>query len=292
MVATRSNKRQRQSSTTVTITDFPDTVLSSISSYLTQTSCLQFCLAMSSSLQQPDSSISKAIMTQHNLWDSIDVNDMKELFGGNITDDNIRWLLKCTDAVHNLKTLKITNCLGVVGRGLQPLVGSTTLESIDLSLVGANKSPIIDPVPPISAEVVVPILESIISAEGNALKHVTLPKKWRVEKSDILTTFLRKFESVLDSRGIKCFAHKCEEICEGREGNSLVCSDSEQNRYGITTSACSECKQSFCNACQDRYEFVFCKVCEKIYCDICGQFSFCSKNNNSISLHASWHPSF
>ena len=40
--------------------------------------------------QQPDSSTSKAIMKEHyRYWDSIDFNDMKELFGGNITDDNI-----------------------------------------------------------------------------------------------------------------------------------------------------------------------------------------------------------
>jgi len=41
------------------------------------------------------------------------MNDMKELFSGNITDDNLRWLLTCTDAVHNLKTLKLTNCVGI-----------------------------------------------------------------------------------------------------------------------------------------------------------------------------------
>ena len=106
------------------------------------------------------------------------------------------WLLICTDAVHHLKTLKLTNCLGVTGVGLSPLVGSTVLESIDLSLVGDNKSPTIDPVPPISAEVVVPILESIIDTEESELEQVTLPKKWRIEKSDILTNFLRKFGRV------------------------------------------------------------------------------------------------
>jgi len=122
MVATRSNKRQRQINTVAQITDFPDAVLSNISSYLTQTSSLKLCLAIS---QQPDSLVSKAIMTQHyHLWDSIDLNDMKELFGGDITDDNVRWVLICTDAVHHLRTLKLTNCVGITGVGLQPLVGS------------------------------------------------------------------------------------------------------------------------------------------------------------------------
>ena len=109
MVATRSNKRQRQCSTTVIqITDFPDTALSSISSYLTHTSSLKLCLAITS--KQPDSSISKAIMKEHyHLWKSIDMNDMKELFGvDDITDDNIRQVLICTNAVHHLKSLKLT----------------------------------------------------------------------------------------------------------------------------------------------------------------------------------------
>ena len=234
MVATRSNKRQRQITTVTQISDFPDVVLSSISSYLTQTSSLKLCLAITSS-QQPDSSISKAIMKDHyRQWESIDFNDMKDLFGGEITDDNIRQVLICTDAVHHLQTLKLTDCLGITGVGLSPLVGSTRLESIDLSLVGDNKSPNIDPVPPISAELVVPILESIIDMEDNVLLKVQLPKKWRIEKSDILTNILRKFGRVLVDRQIDCCGYNCEEICGAARtrsgaGSALVCSDTEQN---------------------------------------------------------------
>ena len=279
MVATRSNKRQRQSFTTVTqITDFPDVVLSSISSYLTQTSTLKLCLAITS--KQPDSSISKAVMAQHyHLWDSIDFNDMKELFGGVITDDNIRWVLLCTDAVHNLKSLKLTNCLGITGVGLQPLVGSKVLEIIDLSLVGANESPTINPEPPISAEIVVPILESIIDTEGNELVQVIMPKKWRVEKSDILTNFLRKFGRVLVDREIDCCGYNCGEICGATRtrsgaGSSLVCSDvTNVNQYGLVTFACSGCNDNYCSSCQD--ENRFCEVCEKFFCDDCADMNWC-----------------
>jgi len=194
MVATRSNKRQRQLSTTITqITDFPDVVLSNISSYLTEKSCLQFCLAITSK-QQSDSSISKAIMKEHyHLWESIDMNDMKDLFGEEITDNDIRRLLLCTDAVHNLKTLKLTDCVGITGVGLQPLMGSVVLESIDLTLVGDNKSPTIDPVPPISAEIVVPILESIIDMEENVLLKVQLfPRNGVLKRVIYSPTFYEK----------------------------------------------------------------------------------------------------
>ena len=211
------------------------------------------------------------------------MNDMKDLFGGNITDDNIRWLLKCTDAVHHLKTLKLTNCVGITGVGLSPLIGSTVLESIDLSLVGSNKSPAIDPVPPISAEIVVPILESIIGTEENELEQVTLPKNWRIEKSDILTNFLRKFGRVLVDREIDCCG--CGEICGAARtrsgaGSALVCSDAaNENHYGLVTFACSECNENYCSSCQDSHYFPFCEVCEKFFCERCADMNYCSNDN-------------
>lgn len=189
------------------------------------------------------------------------MNDMKDLFGGDdITDINIRWVLICIDAVHNLRSLKLTSCLGIIGVGLQPLMGSTVLESIDLSLVGANESPLINPEPPISAEIVLPILESIVDMEESVLLKVQLPKKWRVEKSDILTNFLRKFDRVLVEREIDCTAIRCDKVCGATRtrsgaGGALVCYDTEQNQYGINTMICSECKDAYCNACQDKLQF-------------------------------------
>jgi len=223
-------------------------------------------------------------MTQHyHKWDSIDFNDLKDLFGGSdITDDNLLWVLTCIDAVHNLRSLKLTNCVGITGVGMAPLVGSAVLESIDLSLVGSNKSPTIDPVPPISAEIVVPILESIISTEENELEQVTLPKKWRVEKSDILTNFLRKFGRVLVDREIDCCG--CGEICgvtrtRSGAGSSLVCYDTDQNRYGLITFTCSGCNDNYCSSCQDNQYFPFCEVCEKFFCDRCADMNYCSNDN-------------
>jgi hypothetical protein len=175
--------------------------------------------------------------------------------------------------------------LGVVGTGLQPLIGSTVLESIDLSLTGVNTSPTIDPEPPISVEVVVPILESIIDMEENELIQVTLPKKWRVEKRDILTHFLRKFGRVLVNRGIKCCGSGCGDICgvtrtRSGAGGALVCSDTtNENLYGITMFACYGCNDNYCSSCQDSHYFPFCEVCEKFFCERCADMNYCSNDN-------------
>ena len=65
------------------------------------------------------------------------------------------------DGVHKIKSLKLTNCFGITGSGLEPLRGSTVLQYIDLSLVGDHENPSIDPEPPISASVVIPEVYSI-----------------------------------------------------------------------------------------------------------------------------------
>ena len=159
------------------------------------------------------------------------------------------------------------------------------LESVDLSLVGSNKSPVINPEPPISAEIVVPILESIIDMEESVLLKVTMPKKWRVEKSDVLTNFLRKFGRVLVDREIDCCGYNCGEICgvartRSGAGCALVCSDvANVNQYGLVTFACSGCNDNYCSSCQDSHYFPFCEVCEKFFCERCADMNYCSNDN-------------
>jgi len=131
-----------------------------------------------------------------------------------INDNELKWISLAIEGVHKIKSLKLTNCIGITGSGLEPLRGSTVLQYIDLSLVGGHENPSIDPEPPISASVVVPILDSIIGTEGNSLVHVQLPKKWRMERSNILTQFLVRFDRELNRRRFECSVSRCEEICE------------------------------------------------------------------------------
>ena len=54
------------------------------------------------------------------------MNDMKDLFGFEITDDDIRWLLMCTDAVHNfLRSLKL-----MLGRSWYRVATSCRIDSV------------------------------------------------------------------------------------------------------------------------------------------------------------------
>ena len=77
-----------------------------------------------------------------------------------------------------LKRLKLCGCINITGIGLNPLRGSVVLEQIDISLVRKHEKPKIKPEPQISQEVVLPILDSIVSSDGCSLTHIKFPDKW------------------------------------------------------------------------------------------------------------------
>ena len=229
-------------------------------------------------LTQPSSTCMAIVAATNEKWESIDFNDIQQIYDRALTDNDVQWILSCIDASKCIKSLKFTHCFGITGLGLVPLRGSTVLERIDLSLVGDHEDPSINPEPPISADVVVPILDSIISTEGNSLVHVQLPKKWRQERSDILTQFLERFDSELNSRKIRCSklgqTYRCEEICQGKEYYSLV--TSTEGDYGMISFSCYQCKKSFCGNCSDYYSVLHrCDNCEKVYCEECNMVEYC-----------------
>ena len=159
------------------LNDLPDAILTGVSAYLPRTSCVSFAYALRAqhhwiSTHEP-SETSIAILAHHN-WDSIDFNEIQQVCGRPLTDDDIRWVLQSIDAPKKIKSLKLTHCIGITGTGLRPLRGSSVLERIDLSLVSTHESPTIDPEPVISASLVVPILESILRNPDNSLVHVQL----------------------------------------------------------------------------------------------------------------------
>ena len=199
-----SNKRQRHgggerspsnvNNPMLQLTDFPDALLVRSAEYLSNTSCVSFAMALTPQnimSQQPSANNMAIARASKQNWDNIDLKDIQDICGRSLTDDDVRWVLLAIDAVNNVKSLKLTKCIGITGAGLEPLRGSIVLERIDLSLVGDHENPTINPEPPISVSEVVPILESIIGAEGNSLVHVQLPKKWREERRDTLTQFCK-----------------------------------------------------------------------------------------------------
>ena len=291
------------------LTDLPDALLPKVASYLPRTSCVSFAMAMTDSPnishQQP-SAISIAIATSSKQgWeDYIDFKDIQDICGRSLTDNDIRWVLLAIDGESNkIKSLKLTHCVGITGAGLEPLRGSIVLERIDLSLVGDHENPNINPEPPISASITVPILNSIIEREDNSLVHIQLPKKWRIERSDVLTQFLQRFDRVLTERRYPCTRPAgignpaCEEICEpvdnfpdGPAPYTLVTWQEHEafryERYGMVAMSCYQCKKNFCGACEWNAGGInFCLCCEKFYCQECNDVEHCQGAPNCPRNH-------
>jgi len=212
------NKRIRRDTNNtmqLQLSDLPEGILPKIASYLSNTSCVSFAMSLISNdapISQEPSVMSKSIVNAVESWDVVDFKDIQDICGRTLTDNDIRLILLCIDGVNKIKSLKFTNCLEITGSGLQPLTGSTVLERIDLSLVGDYQNPTINPEPPISAELVVPILNSIVEREDNSLVHIQLPKKWRDERSNVLTQFLERFDRLSNERRYQC--SRCGENCE------------------------------------------------------------------------------
>ena len=232
----------------ILLTDFPDALLVQSAEYLSNTSCVSFAMALTSHnmMSQQPSTISTAIANASKQnWDNTDLKEVQDICGHILNDIDVKWILFAIDGVHKIKSLKITNCIGITGVGLEPLRESIILESIDLSLVGDHERPTINPEPQIFVSAVVPTLESIINTEGNSFVHVQLPKTWRDEKSNILTQFLQRFDRELNRRRIKCM-YGCEATCESNEHSSLLHWRPEDEYYGIIRMTCYQCKKIFC----------------------------------------------
>ena len=287
-----SNKRVRRDDTNNTIqlqlSDLPEGLLPKVASYLPNTSCVSFAISLfdAPTSQEPSDNICKTIATASiENWESLDFKDIQDICGCSLTDDCIRWVLLAIDGVNKIKSLKFTNCTEITGIGLQPLTGSTVLERIDLSLVGDHEDPTLNPEPPISAALVVPILNTIINSENNSLDHVQLPKQWRIERSDILTQFLQRFNRQLNERRYPCSKLECDEICEDLfEGEytdyQFVCWQEHRHkgyeRYGMIALSCYQCNKNLCGFCEWNNEGAeYCTYCEKFYCHECNNVDYC-----------------
>ena len=272
--------------------DIPDALLVRSAEYLSNTSCVSFAMALTPQnmmSQQPSANNMAIARASRENWDNIDLKDIQDICGRSLTDDDVRWILTAIDAVNNVKSLKVTNCIGITGAGLEPLRGSTVLERIDLSLVGDHENPTINPEPPISVSAVVPTLESIIGAEGNSLVHVQLPKKWRLERAEVLTQFLRRFDRELNRRRFECSKSGCGEICDSDTNEYISWAVwQEGDIYGMNNISCYQCNRHFCRDCDERQCILnLCDNCEKFYCEDCNAVAYCQGSGCLWSLPTS-----
>jgi hypothetical protein len=144
--------------------NLPDPVLILISSFVENTSKVRLAVALSASsdaIRKSNYDIkpcpgAKAILNQRGRWfrgpmkrvlsrykiDSADVN--KEL-AARLSDEDVGGILAFIGSVFGIKTVKLTHCVNITGRCLEPLRGSTILKELDLSLVDNDCLPITHP---------------------------------------------------------------------------------------------------------------------------------------------------
>jgi hypothetical protein len=185
MYTTNSIKRRKTDHEVGTcLADLPIGILEHASSFLAAPSRAFFAVALknthppdenpSSIEQQTTSSVGGRAVNHRYVpcstpyvagsdWETLNFGDIEKELAAKLSDDDLSDVLQHVDAVNNVKRLKLANCTNITGVGLIPLQFSTVIEQIDLSLTAVGEDPRMDPEPPISCDLVLPILDSIIS---------------------------------------------------------------------------------------------------------------------------------
>ena len=189
------------SSTTTTIHCLPDTLLAFVCEYLAFPSRALFAVALNNNNDNNDSNDKVVVVGTSVCTELLDFADVEKALAMKLTDEDLSSVLICMDAKHTLKTLKLTNCMSIIGHGLQPLRQSTVLEQIDMGLVKKFESP--DKGGTLLSESeVLPILQSIVDVQGSKLKHIVFPDSWPSgdEQSPQLGQFIESYSRHLNGQ--------------------------------------------------------------------------------------------
>eukprot|EP00581_Thalassiosira_minuscula_P015855 CAMPEP_0183716136 /NCGR_PEP_ID=MMETSP0737-20130205/10146_1 /TAXON_ID=385413 /ORGANISM="Thalassiosira miniscula, Strain CCMP1093" /LENGTH=333 /DNA_ID=CAMNT_0025945353 /DNA_START=1090 /DNA_END=2088 /DNA_ORIENTATION=+ len=221
-------------------------------------------------------------------WEELTLWGLDKSVESKLTDGDICGILVCIDAKNNLKSFELPRCVSVRGIGLAPLRNSVVLEYINLRDDGKDRfidhEPLLSenvgvlynqPESSLSENVVVPILQSIISTDGNSLKYLNIPKVWKSRQSEMLDAFLDAYRRVLNDRKIRC--SKCDGICIGTSEMPWI--RQQGNEYGLQTFTChmSDCMEHFCGDCESDGCLKFCPCCELKYCSECASVATCGE---------------
>ncbi|KAL9189575.1 hypothetical protein ACHAXT_009250 [Thalassiosira profunda] len=306
--AGNANKRPRRSGGNASpvgpcLMDLPHVLLAHAADYLPVTARALWATALTapsaaweeSQWRRRPSAAGEAVLGRRGAVTELDFMDVGRDCCKRLSDGDVGAVLECLAARDNLRFLQLTHCVGITGSGLEPLRGSTLLKQIDLSLVEQHESPAIGPVPLIAESAVVPILDSVISAEGSSLAHIQLPKKWREERSEDLHQFLLRYNRFKNEQSVSCSGSDndengnevfCRNTCQGTDEMPWVHFATEhegyfgKHYYGIQYMTCYGCLRGFCPDCSDPaepgyYQIDFCTHCEKYYCTGCKPIEFC-----------------
>jgi hypothetical protein len=309
-----SNKRRRLFPVESPLTrDLPEGVLEQVTQYLSNPTRLLLAVALTPNAAPLPSARTRTVMSTtpkwHNTkkskqgaddlsvcdaqgnWTRLDFADFTKEVASKLTDEHVQRILELIHARDQLATLHLTGCLSLVGHGLKVLNGSTALKHFDMSLV-MHDSASISPAPPISEDVILPILASIVTMERSSVELLCFPKKWRMEKSPAFQFFIERYSNYLENRSIHCNcgteSFNCRRLCHDEAvktprawviQNPLdfphVTHDLIMKKYGLQRFTCHKCFDLTCydcvvGSCDSCYYIPrHCVRCEKDYCRDC-----------------------
>ena len=299
------------------ITDLPIEHLTYVASFLAPPSRALFAIALYGAREnrrsggyfctkQPnnscywwDHSLKHNIRTlMGNECENLDFGDVEKSLAVKINDDHLVKVLFCFDAVNKMKKIRLTHCIDINGTGLWPLRGSTVVEQIDLSVVTKHKNPKLWKELQSHFSIwrdnaVVRTLDSIISQEGNALKHLQLHWSWRGEYSywrpDNVDQLITRYNNILESRGIaSCSmctinlparAVRIDDMSVQLFFNKWVNIDAAQHHTCLTClrNYCDECVTTENNEVIETKILEYCHDCEGFQCQDCRKKDYCER---------------
>ena len=138
-----------------------------------------------------------------------------------------------------------------------------------------HESPVIEPEPLLCESAVIPFLDSVTGR--GSLKHLDLPKKFRLQRSREMCQFLERYNQYLRTFRYGC--SKCERICHDTGTDWM--NVSHRMYFGTQNYTCRQCLNHFCGdlSCRDEYgeDYLrWCNKCEKDYCLACVSGSKCN----------------
>ena len=281
--------------------DLPIGILEHTASFLAAPSRALFSVALSTNNHPPSGNYSSIAGSD---WDTLDFGEIEKDLAAKLSDDDISDVLQHIDAVNKLKRLRLTNLTIITGEGLEPLRGSEIIEQIDLDVMGVNRNVRSRySKPPISCELVLPILDSIVRVEGCALKHLQFPFSWRKGRytySDF-HEFIERYNDMRTARETRIKCSGCNknvstggiELIDTRgmwDGGNFDEDNYEDfddiDYYGLHMYTCYQCTKHYCDECHDDDNdgdndgdeiqvFGYCRACERKYCRGCVKINKC-----------------
>mmetsp|Transcript_20810 Transcript_20810/g.48870 ORF Transcript_20810/g.48870 Transcript_20810/m.48870 type:complete len:291 (+) Transcript_20810:73-945(+) len=231
--------------------DLPDAIHRRYSSFLSIGGRASFAFAMSGTSQSfrehraPEHVIDtmRSIMlggpsSEDEFMECEDSSERERTFDdfNSLSDGHLDAFLRAIDARNTVESITISEActaLEIRGKGLEPFRGSATLNQIDLR--GAEK---------LSKRKVLSMLQGIVAAPNNSLRHVQFPTNWLRKRDDTLDEFMNLFNQNQGSKRLPCGTKTCSNACLSR-----FCTQRSRGNidFGTIKNTCFSCLSVYCS---------------------------------------------